>query len=89
MNLYTLNGRKFTNKTEMYYHLKSEIPLPDYFSDKLDGLWDILSECTTDTVIEIIHAQSIIDNLGDYGRHFLNLLDNLDNDLSNYHIHYY
>lgn len=74
-----LNGKYFVDKENSYDYLIGRLHLPSYTGHNLDALWDVFWDLPA-MEIELIHARLLLDNLGDYGRNFLDLFGDLDQE---------
>lgn len=72
----------------MYEYLRQVFSFPDYFGNNYDALWDYLNEQDEKTKIEILNADQIIKNLGNYGQKLLDLLAQLEAQNHLYQIYY-
>lgn len=68
-----LNGAKMTDKAGTHAYLKRKLNLPDYYGENLDALWDCLSTDFSQKKIIIHRPETIIENLGPYGRSIIKL----------------
>ena len=53
MNNITLKLDKFSKKEELHSYLKKKMKFPDYYGEKLDALFDCLTDISTDTAVDI------------------------------------
>ncbi len=58
-NVYELDGRRLAEKAEAHAYLQEILPLPEYYGQNLDALYDVLTENDKDTLLWIIHAASV------------------------------
>ncbi len=63
-----LNGKRMKNREQMHDHIRKRLHLPDYYGNNLDALYDCLTSLPQKTTLNLLHTQSLIDNLGPYGR---------------------
>ena len=68
-----LNGAKMVDKATTHAYLKRKLALPDYYDENLDALWDCLSIDFSQKKIIINKSETIIENLGLYGRLIIKL----------------
>ena len=68
-----LNGAKMIDKATTHAYLKRKLNLPDYYGENLDALWDCLSTDFSQKKIIIHNPETIIENLGPYGRLIIKL----------------
>jgi ribonuclease inhibitor len=76
---YLINGKKILNKHQLHDYLIHVFQLPEYYGRNLDALWDCLSTNVSIKTITIIHLNSLNTTLGDYGKQFINVLNDLEN----------
>ncbi len=58
-NVYELDGRRLSDKTEAHVYLQEMLPLPEYYGRNLDALYDVLTENSKDTLLWILHAEAV------------------------------
>jgi ribonuclease inhibitor len=63
-----LDGAKMVDKATTHAYLKRKLALPDYYGENLDALWDCLSTDFSQKKIVIHKPETILENLGPYGR---------------------
>ena len=88
MKEYILEGKEFINKSEAYKYMKEIFGFRDYFSENLDALWDSLYMDFDNSMITIIDARFIVQNLDDYGLSILDVFGDLQK-LGDYKISIY
>ena len=74
---YIIDGQYFTDKEQSFTYLQDTLELPPYMGHNLDGLWDVLLDKDY-LEITLINGRLLLDNLGEYGRQFLDLLGDLN-----------
>lgn len=72
------------SKESMYTHLARVFSLPHYFGNNLDALWDWLNENNEPTKIEFSNVELTEKYLGSYGKKFIDLLEKLEKENTNY-----
>lgn len=77
MERYILDGENFITKEDAYEYIKSVFDFPDYFGNNLDALWDSLRDLGEVQII-IINAESIRENLEEYGYDILDVFEDLN-----------
>ena len=77
MERYILDGENFITKEDAYEYIKSVFDFPDYFGNNLDALWDSLRDLG-EVQIVIINAESIRENLEEYGYDILDVFEDLN-----------
>ena len=68
----TLNGSAMTDRESIYAELHAKMPLPEYFGNNLDALFDVLTETEGEIVLENSEALTAA---GGYGQMFLRVLN--------------
>ena len=83
-----LNGAKMVDKATTHAYLKRKLVLPDYYGENLDALWDCLSTDFSKKKIIIHNPETIIKNLGPYGRLIIKLFQEVaeENECIQVHI---
>ncbi|HPX32315.1 MAG TPA: barstar family protein [Erysipelotrichaceae bacterium] len=84
MNIYILNGKMFTTKKEAYSYLKRILPLPTYFSNNLDSLYDCLVDYLQNATIILINQKDLLDNLNDYGKNIIDVFEDVTKNVENF-----
>lgn len=80
MKRITLNARKMTTRENAHEYLAKKCDFPDYYGRNLDATYDCLTDMA-DTEIIIKHAETLTENLGDYGNTLLSVFtDAADNN---------
>ena len=79
----TLDGKKMISKNETHKYIKSQMNITGYLGNNLDSLWDVLS--TTDFPLEVnlIHAEQMLEYLGEYGKALIKVFDDASKENSN------
>ena len=75
MNDVFLDGRAFHSKEALHASLQTALSLPEHYGKNLDALFDCLTEPTRQLHLHLIHRDSIVAQLGNYGEAFLQVLD--------------
>ncbi|MCR4760402.1 MAG: barstar family protein [Oscillospiraceae bacterium] len=63
-----------TEESDFHRVFSSQLHLPGFYGKNLDALHDCLTSLPQKTVINLLHMQSLIDNLGPYGRAAINAI---------------
>ena len=66
-----LDGRIMVSREAAHDLLAKMLKLPDYYGRNLDALYDVISDCTEDLDITVVHADVMLDHLGSYGNALL------------------
>lgn len=67
-----LDGQQINNKDDFYEQIRQQLSVPEYFSDNLDALHDLLSEALKPVPIVIKHFSRLRQALG--GPYLIRLL---------------
>ena len=59
--MYTIDIRNINTKKELHEILREVLPLPDYYGNNLDALYDVLTETSDEMEIEFIWDDNRID----------------------------
>jgi ribonuclease inhibitor len=70
-----IDGKKMQDKDTVHTYLQSQLRIPSYFGNNLDALWDALSNYDKPLEIICLHHEQMIDQLGNYGKSILNILE--------------
>lgn len=70
MKKITLNARKMNTRENAHEYIAQKCGFPDYYGKNFNAVYDCLTSMA-DTVITIKHAESLTENLEDYGRTLL------------------
>lgn len=70
-----IEGKHITDKETLWKELHKSMKLPEYFGNNLDALADVLSEQNEKIQVKISDVQDIEENLGNYGKSFLKILE--------------
>ena len=66
-----LDGRLMTDRAALHDQLAHRCAFPEYYGRNLDALYDLLTDISEPTTVELIHADAIREHLGAYGAAFL------------------
>lgn len=78
METVTLDGEKMLNRREAHDHLTEQLGLPEYYGRNLDALYDLLTERDGPTRIVILHGNTLVSWLGDYGKALIQTMIDAD-----------
>src|SRR5690625_2035206 len=70
-----LDGKELRKKEDMHSYLKRQLEVPEYHGANLDALWDVLSTYDQPLKIELMHEKTLHENLGNYGKALVQLLE--------------
>lgn len=77
---------KFKTKKELYKYIKQALHFPDYFSNNLDSLYDLLCEVDKELYLEFLNIDEGYKIFGDFIIEFLYTFK--DSKDINKHIHF-
>lgn len=80
MKICILDGNVILNKDILHEMLMEQLELPDWYGKNLDALHDCLTDMTEDTEIVIFHEEALFDHLERYGRLFINVLKDAEEE---------
>lgn len=70
----TLSGNKMKTKEAMHAYLAKKLKFPAYYGKNLDALHDCLGEIGHPLRITVTYTERLIEELGEYGETFLEVL---------------
>ncbi|MBR6107503.1 MAG: barstar family protein [Oscillospiraceae bacterium] len=70
----TIDCSEINDRTAFHRVFSSKLRLPGFYGNNLDALYDCLTSLSEKTTITLLHMQSLIDNLGSYGRAAINMI---------------
>lgn len=70
----TLSGNKMTTREAMHTYLAKKLKFPAYYGKNLDALHDCLCEISHPLRITVTYTARLIEEDGDYGETFLEVL---------------
>lgn len=62
------------SREELHRQLRQILPLPAWYGDNLDALYDYLTDPEENLQLTLLHTQPFLTRLGHYGESFLHLL---------------
>ena len=67
--VYEIDIRNIETKQEFHERLKEIMPLPDYYGNNLDALYDLLTDLyvNEDTIVILMNCRKMKKSLGEYG----------------------
>ena len=85
----TLSGNKMLTKEAMYTYLARKLKFPSYYGKNLDALHDCLGEISHPLHITVTFTDRLTEELGDYGKTFLEVLKDATEENKNIRITMY
>ena len=83
MRQITIDGGEITGRENLHDVLKRTLELPEWYGRNLDALYDCLTaEPTEETEILVTNCEALEENLGTYGKVFLRLLEEAEEETS-------
>ncbi|MBR3418134.1 MAG: barstar family protein [Oscillospiraceae bacterium] len=64
----TIDCSEIRENADLHRIFSSQLHLPGFYGKNLDALYDCLTSLPQKTTLNLLHTQSLIDNLGPYGR---------------------
>jgi len=64
----TIDCSTILENADFHRVFSAQLHLPGFYGKNLDALHDCLTSLPQKTTINLLHTQSLIDNLGPYGR---------------------
>lgn len=64
----TIDCSEIRENADLHRTFSSQLHLPGFYGKNLDALYDCLTSLPQKTTLNLLHTQSLIDNLGPYGR---------------------
>ncbi len=74
----TIDCAKIASANGLHHTFCETLHLPAYYGDNLDALFDCLTSLPDKTTITLQNVQSLINNLGSYGRAALNTIESAE-----------
>jgi len=69
-----LDGTLMTDRGATHDLLAEKLAFPDYYGRNLDALYDLLSTYPERVDLTVVHMDSLLENLGNYGKSLLRTL---------------
>lgn len=76
----TINCGYITDEESFHKIFAKSLQLPPYYGNNLDALFDCLTTMPAPSTITLYNVQSMLDNLGGYGRAALNLIETVERE---------
>ena len=70
----TIDCKDIQTKEDFHSTFSKSLYLPGFYGNNLDALHDCLTALPQKTVINLLHTESLIHNLGPYGRAAINAI---------------
>lgn len=70
----TIECREIRTKEDFHRVFSQRLHLPGFYGENIDALYDCLTSLPQKTTITLLHAESLIRQLGPYGRAALNAI---------------
>ena len=70
----TIECRDIHTNEDFHRAFASQLKLPGFYGGNLDALHDCLTSLPQKTTINLLHTESLIHNLGPYGRAAINAI---------------
>lgn len=83
MEKISLNGNSMGTRELAHLYFKWRLNLPEYYGENLDALWDILSVHSEPLEIILYNKDKLIENLGEYGKSIIELLNDISQENNN------
>lgn len=64
----TIECKEIRTKQDFHERFSAQLRLPGFYGENLDALHDCLTSLPKKTTINLLHTESLIHNLGPYGR---------------------
>ena len=74
MRVWTIDAALLPDRAALHAWAAAALPLPAYYGNTLDALYDVLSTLDVDTQIFVEHAGALPDRFGHWGQAVLRLL---------------
>lgn len=85
----TLSGNKMLTKEAMHTYLPRKLKFPSYYGKNLDALHDCLGEISHPLHLTVTFTDRLTEELGDYGKTFLEVLKDVAEENENIRITMY
>lgn len=85
----TLSANKMLTKEAMHTYLARKLKFPSYYGKNLDALHDCLGEISHPLHITVTFTDRLTEELGDYGKTFLEVLKDATEENKNIRITMY
>ena len=81
MDEYLIDLSGVTDKDSLHRCLRDALPLPEWYGNNLDALYDSMTEMSVPVTIRFLGAEKAQDRLGDYFEMFRRVLQDVQSDL--------
>ncbi|MBR6717222.1 MAG: barstar family protein [Oscillospiraceae bacterium] len=76
----TIDCSTIRENADFHRVFSSQLHLPGFYGNNLDALYDCLTSMPQKTTLNLLHTQSLIDNLGPYGRAALAAIEHAERE---------
>lgn len=76
----TIDCRAIRTNEEFHQTFAAKLRLPNFYGGNLDALYDCLTSVGQKTTLNLIGVQSLIDNLGGYGRAAIGMMEQAERE---------
>lgn len=66
-----LDGRLMTDRAAAHTHIQQQFSFPEYYGRNLDALYDLLTDISEPTQIQLLYSDVLIHSLQTYGSEML------------------
>lgn len=81
MDEYLIDLSGVTDKDSLHRCLRDALPLPEWYGNNLDALYDSMTEMSVPVTIRFLGVEKAQDRLGDYFEMFRRVLQDVQSDL--------
>lgn len=81
MDEYLIDLSGVTDKDSLHRCLRDALPLPEWYGNNLDALYDSMTEMSVPVTIRFLGSEKAQDRLGDYFEMFRRVLQDVQSDL--------
>ena len=81
MDEYLIDLSGVTDRDSLHQCLRDALPLPEWYGNNLDALYDSMTEMSVPVTIRFLESEKAQDRLGDYFEMFRRVLQDVQSDL--------
>ncbi|HAL59514.1 MAG TPA: hypothetical protein DCP64_08970, partial [Sarcina sp.] len=81
MDEYLIDLSGVTDRDSLHQCLRDALPLPEWYGNNLDALYDSMTEMSVPVTIRFLGSEKAQDRLGDYFEMFRRVLQDVQSDL--------